>query len=73
MALREADCTTAAYTDREELVFRLRSQGKNVSLSPQGRGQGEGSAGEELLDASTLTPTLSLDREREQVVSTSET
>ena len=52
-------------------MFRLRSQGKNVSLSPQGRGQGEGSASEKLLDGSTLTPTISLSREREQVVRTS--
>jgi len=51
-------------------VLRLRSQGKNIPLSPQGREQGEGIVGAEVLDGSTLTPTLSLDGEREQVVRT---
>src|SRR4029453_14871646 len=47
---------------------------KRTFPSPlRGGGGGGGSVGEELLDGSTLTPTLSLSREREQVVSTSET
>src|SRR5262249_20648307 len=42
------------------LVSHLGSRGKRLSLPPGGRGRGGGSASEELLDGSTLTPTLSL-------------